>query len=120
MAALSPWVIRWAQRGPCCWALCSMNWSGAILRRLWSPYASAPEWAPPPLSREFEGRMKLANFKWDQDQDGIVTLIWDAPDKQVNVLSMAAIAELTQVAETITKDPAVKGLVLTSGKPGGF
>src|SRR5258708_13181347 len=64
--------------------------------------------------------MKLANFKWDQDQDGIVTLVWDAPDKQVNVLSMAAIAELTQVAETITKDAAVKGLVLTSGKPGGF
>ena len=64
--------------------------------------------------------MKLANFKWDQDQDGIVTLVWDTPDKQVNVLSMAAIAELTQVAETITKDPAIKGLVLTSGKPGAF
>src|ERR1700704_877591 len=64
--------------------------------------------------------MKLANFKWDQDQDGIVTLVWDAPDKQVNVLSMAAIAELTQVAETITKDATIKGLVLTSGKPGAF
>ena len=64
--------------------------------------------------------MKLTNFKWDQDQDGIVTLVWDAPDKQVNVLSMAAIAELTQVAEAITKDAAIKGLVLTSGKPGAF
>ena len=64
--------------------------------------------------------MKLANFKWDQDQDGIVTLVWDAPDKPVNVLSMGAIAELTQMAETITKDPTVKGVVLTSGKSGGF
>src|ERR1700704_4090189 len=97
-----------------------MNWSGAISPRLWSRFASAPGWAPPPLLRESEGRMKLANFKWDQDQDGIVTLVWDAPDKQVNVLSMAAIAELTQVAEAITKDPAIKGMVLTSGKPGGF
>jgi 3-hydroxyacyl-CoA dehydrogenase/enoyl-CoA hydratase/3-hydroxybutyryl-CoA epimerase len=64
--------------------------------------------------------MNLVNFKWDQDQDGIVTLVWDTPDKQVNVLSMAAIAELTQVAEAIAKEPAIKGLVLTSGKPGGF
>src|SRR3954468_20546079 len=64
--------------------------------------------------------MKLVNFKWDQDADGIVTLVWDAPDKSVNVLSMAAIAELGQVAEAITKDAAIKGLVLTSGKPGAF
>src|SRR5258706_394375 len=33
---------------------------------------------------------------------------------------MTAIAELTQVAEAITKDAAIKGLVLTSGKPGAF
>jgi len=23
--------------------------------------------------------MKLTNFKWDQDQDGIVTLVWMRP-----------------------------------------
>jgi 3-hydroxyacyl-CoA dehydrogenase/enoyl-CoA hydratase/3-hydroxybutyryl-CoA epimerase len=64
--------------------------------------------------------MKLTNFKWDQDQDGIITLTWDTPGKQVNVLSMAAIAELAQVAETIKADAAIKGLVLTSGKAGMF
>ena len=62
--------------------------------------------------------MKLVNFKWDQDQDGIVTLVWDTPEKPVNVLSIAAIAELGQVADAIAKDAAIKGLVLTSGKAG--
>src|ERR1700730_16494333 len=120
MAGLLPWVISWVRAGTCDWARSSTNWNGATSPLLWSRYASAPGWAPPPLSRESEGRMNLVNFKWDQDQDGIVTLVWDAPDKSVNVLSMATIAELAQVAEAITKDAAIKGLVLTSGKPGGF
>jgi len=64
--------------------------------------------------------MNLANFKWDQDQDGIVTLVWDTPDKSVNVLSMAAIAELAKVADTVKSDAAIKGLVITSAKAGGF
>jgi len=64
--------------------------------------------------------MNLTNFKWDQDTDGIVTLIWDMPDRPLNVLSMAAIAELGQVAEAVSKDAAIKGLVITSGKPTGF
>ena len=64
--------------------------------------------------------MNLVNFKSDQDQDGIVTLVWDTPNKSVNVLSMAAIAELGQVADAIGADAAVKGLVITSGKASGF
>ena len=64
--------------------------------------------------------MNLVNFKWDQDPDGIVTLTWDTPDKSVNVLSMAAIAELGQVADAIKADAAVKGVVIASGKAGGF
>ena len=64
--------------------------------------------------------MNLVNFKWDQDQEGIVTLIWDTPEKPVNVLSMAAVAELAQVADAIAKDAAIKGLIITSAKPGNF
>ena len=64
--------------------------------------------------------MNLVNFKWDQDAEGIVTLTWDTPEKPVNVLSMAAVAELGQIADTIGKDAAIKGLVLTSAKPGNF
>ena len=64
--------------------------------------------------------MNLVNFKWDQDSDGIVTLTWDMPDRTLNVLSMAAIAELSQVADKVTADPGIKGLVITSGKAGNF
>ncbi len=64
--------------------------------------------------------MNLVNFKWDQDSDGIVTLTWDMPDRTLNVLSMAAIAELSEVADKVTADAAIKGLVITSGKTGGF
>ena len=64
--------------------------------------------------------MNLVNFKWDQDSDGIVTLTWDTPEKSVNVLSMAAIAELGEVADTIKSDAAIKGAVITSAKAGGF
>jgi 3-hydroxyacyl-CoA dehydrogenase/enoyl-CoA hydratase/3-hydroxybutyryl-CoA epimerase len=64
--------------------------------------------------------MNLANFKWNQDEDGIVTLVWDTPDKPVNVLAMAAIAELGQVAEKLKSDAALKGLVIVSAKTSGF
>ena len=64
--------------------------------------------------------MNLVNFKWDQDPDGIVTLSWDTPGKSVNVLSMAAIAELGQVADAVKADATIKGLVITSAKAAGF
>ena len=45
--------------------------------------------------------MKLDNFAWDQDEDGIVTLTWDMPGKPVNLLSMSAVADLGKVAEAL-------------------
>jgi 3-hydroxyacyl-CoA dehydrogenase/enoyl-CoA hydratase/3-hydroxybutyryl-CoA epimerase len=64
--------------------------------------------------------MKLVNFQWDQDADGIVTLTWDMPDRTLNVLSMAAIAELSEVADKVIADAGIKGLIITSAKSGGF
>src|SRR5258708_4404053 len=64
--------------------------------------------------------MQLTNFKWDQDADGIVTLIWDVPGRTMNVLTASAVAELAQVAETVAGDAAITGLVITSGKSNGF
>ncbi len=64
--------------------------------------------------------MNLTNFKWDKDADGIVTLTWDVPGKPVNLLSMAAIAELGQVGEAIGPDASIKGLILASAKEGNF
>jgi len=64
--------------------------------------------------------MKLENFKWDLDADGIVTLAWDTPGRSMNVRTNAAAAELMQVAEKIASDASIKGLVITSAKPNGF
>ena len=64
--------------------------------------------------------MDLVNFKWDQDADGIVTLTWDMPNRTLNVVSSEALTELTKAVEAIAADANVKGLVITSAKPGGF
>ena len=63
--------------------------------------------------------MELAHFKWQQDGDGIVTLSWDTPGKPVNVLSLAAVAELGKVADKLA-DASIKGLIITSAKSGNF
>jgi len=60
--------------------------------------------------------MKMENFKWEKDADGIVTISWDMPGRSMNVLSVSAIREIGQWVEGITKDASVKGVVLTSGK----
>jgi 3-hydroxyacyl-CoA dehydrogenase/enoyl-CoA hydratase/3-hydroxybutyryl-CoA epimerase len=64
--------------------------------------------------------MELKNFKWDQDADGIVTLVWDVPGRSMNVLTSTAIGELAQVTEKVVSDSTIKGLVITSGKTNGF
>ena len=64
--------------------------------------------------------MNLANFKWDQDSNGIVTLTWDMPGKPVNLLSMSAVADLVKVADALKSDAAIKGLVIASAKEGNF
>jgi len=64
--------------------------------------------------------MQLINFKWNMDADGIATILWDVPGRSLNVLTGSAIADLAQVAEILVADPAIKGLVITSGKTNGF
>ncbi len=64
--------------------------------------------------------MNLVAFKWDQDADGIVTLTWDDPARTMNVLSNVAMKDIAAVIEKVAADPAIKGLVITSGKANGF
>ncbi|HEY5337459.1 MAG TPA: 3-hydroxyacyl-CoA dehydrogenase NAD-binding domain-containing protein, partial [Rhizomicrobium sp.] len=64
--------------------------------------------------------MELKNFKWDQDADGIVTLIWDVPGRTMNVLTNTTIADLLAVVDKVSSDTTIKGLVITSGKSNGF
>ena len=60
--------------------------------------------------------MNLVNFKYDQDSDGIVTLVWDMPGKPMNVLDQSLMDELEKIVAHVASDASVKGVVLTSGK----
>ena len=59
------------------------------------------------------------NWKLRKDEDGILWLVINKAGASANVLSADVIAELDDVLGHIEREPA-KGLVLRSGKPGGF
>ena len=53
-------------------------------------------------------------------EDAVAILSWNDKDRPMNVLSGDALGELSAAVETGVADDAVKGLILTSGKPGVF
>jgi 3-hydroxyacyl-CoA dehydrogenase / enoyl-CoA hydratase / 3-hydroxybutyryl-CoA epimerase len=60
--------------------------------------------------------MAFKNFKLEMDTDGIALVTWDIPGRSMNVLDETTIAELDTIVKQTTADPAVKGVVVTSGK----
>lgn len=50
------------------------------------------------------------------DRDGVAVLVWDDPDRPVNVKSAKAIAALGDMIDAVLADDAVKGYVIASGK----
>ncbi len=58
----------------------------------------------------------MQNIRTETDSDGIVTLTWDMPDRSMNVLSGSSIADFAAAVDAAIADPAVKGVVVTSGK----
>ena len=58
----------------------------------------------------------MANFKLDVDGDGIALVTWDMADRSMNVITTSVIEELGGLVDKITADPAIKGVVVTSGK----
>ena len=58
----------------------------------------------------------MQNIRTETDSDGIVTLIWDMPDRSMNVLSGSSIADFAAAVDAAIAGPAVKGVVITSGK----
>jgi 3-hydroxyacyl-CoA dehydrogenase/enoyl-CoA hydratase/3-hydroxybutyryl-CoA epimerase len=73
------------------------------------------------LPAETEGRepAHLAQWRLDRDADGIAWMTFDKPGSSTNTLSRAALAEFVDLLERLdTERPA--GLVIRSGKPGGF
>lgn len=59
----------------------------------------------------------MTDFTLTTDADGVATITWDVAGKSMNVLSLAALAELDAAFDTALADPAVKGIILTSAKP---
>ncbi|MEZ4288428.1 MAG: enoyl-CoA hydratase-related protein [Polyangiales bacterium] len=53
-------------------------------------------------------------------QDNVAVLVWDQTDKSMNVLNGPALQELDAAIKKAVDDDAVKGIVITSGKPGVF
>ncbi|MCG5477532.1 FAD-dependent oxidoreductase [Sinorhizobium alkalisoli] len=60
--------------------------------------------------------MSYTNFKIETDADGIVLVTWDMPEKTMNVFTQEVMAELDAIVDQTSGDPAVKGVVITSGK----
>jgi 3-hydroxyacyl-CoA dehydrogenase/enoyl-CoA hydratase/3-hydroxybutyryl-CoA epimerase len=59
----------------------------------------------------------MTNIQTSIDGDGIMTMTWDMPGRTMNVLSADSIAEFSAAIDKAVADPAIKGAVVTSGKP---
>ncbi|MCB6179254.1 enoyl-CoA hydratase/isomerase family protein [Rhodobacter sp. Har01] len=58
----------------------------------------------------------MTDFTALTDAQGVTTVTWDVPGKSMNVMSLAGFAELNGLIDAALADPAVKGIVITSGK----
>jgi 3-hydroxyacyl-CoA dehydrogenase / enoyl-CoA hydratase / 3-hydroxybutyryl-CoA epimerase len=59
----------------------------------------------------------MASFTFDIDADGIALITWDMRDRSMNVINADVIEELAKLVEKVAADAAIKGAVITSGKP---
>ena len=55
--------------------------------------------------------------EWESTNDGVATITWDVPGKSMNVLSLDGFKQLEAHVDAALADDAVKGVILTSGKP---
>ncbi|MDO5528989.1 MAG: 3-hydroxyacyl-CoA dehydrogenase NAD-binding domain-containing protein [Paracoccus sp. (in: a-proteobacteria)] len=59
----------------------------------------------------------MTDFTMKTDADGVAIITWDVPGKSMNVLSLDGAATLDGLIDKALEDEAVKGIVITSGKP---
>mgnify|MGYP001026168922 CR=1 FL=1 len=59
----------------------------------------------------------MTDFTYATDADGVAVITWDVPGKSMNVLSLEGTQELSDLIDKAHADTAVKGIVITSGKP---
>ncbi|MBL9058402.1 MAG: enoyl-CoA hydratase/isomerase family protein, partial [Mangrovicoccus sp.] len=58
----------------------------------------------------------MTDFSYAVDQDGVATITWDATAHSMNVMTREGFVELEALIDQALADPAVKGVVFTSGK----
>ena len=58
----------------------------------------------------------MADFTYTIDHDGIATISWDVPDRNMNVMSAAGFSELAESIEQALSDENVVGIVIDSSK----
>lgn len=58
----------------------------------------------------------MTTIHWEHGDDGVVLLTIDVPERSMNVMTPAFLADITAAAERIGEDDSVKGAVVTSGK----
>jgi 3-hydroxyacyl-CoA dehydrogenase/enoyl-CoA hydratase/3-hydroxybutyryl-CoA epimerase len=58
----------------------------------------------------------MTDFTTTTDADGVATITWDVAGKSMNVMSEDGFAQLDAQIGAALADPAVKGIILTSGK----
>lgn len=60
--------------------------------------------------------MAYKNFKVQTDADGIALIIWDMPDRSMNVFTMEVMQELDAIIDAVVAEEDIQGVVITSGK----
>jgi 3-hydroxyacyl-CoA dehydrogenase / enoyl-CoA hydratase / 3-hydroxybutyryl-CoA epimerase len=60
--------------------------------------------------------MAFTHFTLEVDIAGLALVTWDSPGRTMNLLDAAVKDELSAIVEQATADPAIKGVVITSGK----
>jgi 3-hydroxyacyl-CoA dehydrogenase / enoyl-CoA hydratase / 3-hydroxybutyryl-CoA epimerase len=58
----------------------------------------------------------MTDFTYAVDADGVATITWDVPGKSMNVMSREGFALVSEMVDKALADPAVKGIIVTSGK----
>ena len=59
----------------------------------------------------------MSEFTMEKGADGVAVITWDCPGKTMNVGSEQGFRELDELTTDALADDAVKGIIITSGKP---
>ncbi|GGE39411.1 3-hydroxyacyl-CoA dehydrogenase NAD-binding domain-containing protein [Actibacterium pelagium] len=62
----------------------------------------------------------MSDFKYEVDADGVAVITWDTAGKSMNVMNEQGFYDLEAFIDQALADEAVKGVIITSGKPGSF